>query len=193
MKSSIHSIPQPARPADEAVSGAVTTGKALHPPRRVRGWISIEMGISIAVVATMLLFLGPKIAELFTGARTQQAFTEMNDLILAAERYRSVNGGYGSPRISIFSLGRNGYGFTSQLAANGGTVGAAGDAGENVYGLDMQVRQASGGADATITYDFKDSEPCNQIRSRIENYPQVKGTPACAAASGNQRLTVTIE
>lgn len=190
MKPSAPPAAQPAQPGDGAGHDAGTPGRTLHPPRRMRGWISIELGIAIAVVAVMLFFLGPKVQEMFAGARGQQAFTEVNDFILAAERWRSLNGSYTG--ISIHALGTNGYGFTSQLASKGGTVGAAATAGDNVYGLDMQVAAAgTGGADAAITYTFKDPEPCNQVRERIEHYPQVKGTPACAATTNI--LTVTIE
>ncbi len=168
------------------IDHAATQNRA---PRRVHGWISIEVGVAIAFVAIMLFFLGPRIPEMFASGRTEQAFTEVNDLILAAERYRSVNGNYAS--ISIFELGSKGYGFSQQINTNGGNVAAAGTAGDNVYGLAMQVAAASPNTDGTITYTFTDPEPCQQVLARIENYPQVKGTPACA--SSTNILTITIE
>lgn len=156
-----------------------------RPPKRMRGWVSIEVGIGIAFVAIMLFFLGPRITEMFAGGRSEQAFVELTDIILVSERYRSVNGNYSG--ISVFALHTNGYGLLKQKSI----ATAAATAGINVYGLAMQVASASSNADASITYTFKDSQSCAQILDRIKNYPQVKGTPACASATNI--LTVTIE
>jgi len=155
--------------------------------RKERGWLSMEATVTLALVAIVLMFLGPRIPEMFAGTRTEQAFTEVNELVLAGERYRSVNGNYAG--ISIFALGTNGYGFTRQTRGTSPIVAAAGTAGDNVYGLDMQIAPTgTGSGDGLITYVFTDSEPCNQVRDRVEDYPQVKSTAGTCPT-----LTITIE
>ncbi|MCY4052178.1 MAG: hypothetical protein OXE41_03730 [Gammaproteobacteria bacterium] len=177
---------------NDSLNTEFTTDQALDkktPPKRVRGWISIEVGVAIAFVAIMLFFIGPRIPEMFAGGRIEQAFAEVTDLILASERYRSINGNYTG--ISVHALWSNGYGMLKQKTI----ATAAGTAGDNVYGLDMQVAPTgTGGTDASITYVFTDKEGCEQILARIKKFPQIKSPPAaCPAAGSAQRLAITIE
>lgn len=181
-------LPEPVcQPVSEAVFNPAARGRARHVPRRMRGWISVEWAMGIALFGLMLIAVGPRITDLFSGSRVQLATVEINDLIVAAEKFRSIHGTYAptSPgTITVRLLADNGYGMSK--FKTGGIDPANG----NVYGQSIAIASASSGTDATVSYVFGDGDSCDQVEDLFNSNNRMKSVTACTTA---HLLALTIE
>lgn len=144
------------RPSRHRQSGLLTLGQALA---------------VIAIGGIIIAFSIPRIEGMYGSTRIEQAFSELNDLIIATQRYRSVVGSYDT-NLDIEELVDSGYGLAGY---DDGTD-------ENAYNLDITVaRRAAGGA--TITYQFDNAPACEQMEARMGNINAVMATPAPACAT----------
>ncbi len=152
------------------------------PDHRTAGFSLVEALAVLAVAAMVIAFAVPKIQEMFFNTNVEQAYSEVVDLVIAGQRYRSVNSDYDG--ITVKKLKDDGYGLQKYTDGDG----------ENAYGLDITITPKSSNADAEITYQFDAAEACEQIEARVGNIKAVKSSPApaCAASSGVHTLTFQI-
>ena len=136
--------------------------------RRDAGFSLVEALAVLAVAAIVIAFAIPKIQEMFFNTNVEQAYSESVDLIIAGQRFRSVNGDYTA--ITVQKLKDEGYGLQKYTDGTG----------ENAYGLDIIIAPKSSNADAEITYQFDAEEACKQIEARVGKIQAVKTVTACA-------------
>lgn len=140
-------------------------------PHRERGFTLIEIVGALAFTGAAVLLAIPIIQGILGGGRIEQAHQQLQTAIVAAQRYRAVNGDY--QNIDVETLVDNGYvlpGFDD------------GDD-ENVFGLDLVISPTTGGADAEFDYETDNSEACEQLESRITGASYVSVAPACDASN----------
>ncbi len=148
--------------------------------RRDAGFSLVEALAVLAVAAIVIAFAIPKIQEMFFNTNVEQAYSESVDLIIAGQRFRSVNSDYTG--ITVQKLKDEGYGLQKYTDGTG----------ENAYGLNITIGPKSSNADAEITYQF-DAEPaCEQIQARVGNIQAVKAAPA-PDCTGSGPYTLTFE
>lgn len=164
-----------------AANVSAAPGAVLHPAHRFAGFSLVEALAVLAVGAIVIAFAIPKIQEMFFNTNVEQAYSETVDLIIAGQKYRTINGDYDG--ITVTKLKDEGYGLQKY---SDGTE-------ENAYGLDITIAEKNSDADAEITYEFDSEEGCEQIEARVSNIKAVKTspTPACAG-SGPYTLTFQI-
>ena len=154
--------------------------------RKREGGYSIgEILFWTAVVALGLGFLGSMGLDVFSGQRLNQAQSELNQLLIAGEKYRNTNGAYGGTGVTNVSFQRlrdRAYGMSSY------TDGV----GENAYGLNMTIASASSGAQATITYQTDTTEACQQLGDQLRNNNMLTVATNPCSGSGPYTLTVTL-
>lgn len=164
-----------------AANVSAAPGAVHHPVRRNAGFSLVEALAVLAVGAIVIAFAIPKIQEMFFNTNVEQAYSEVVDLVIAAQKFRSVNNDYNTITVTVLKNG--GYGLQKY------TDGVE----ENAYGLDITIAGKNSDADAVITYEFDAEEACEQIEARVGNIRAVKASPAPACAgSGPWTLTFDI-
>lgn len=155
-------------------------------PRRQRGLTMTEMLGALAVVAILIAVAVPFINGAIAKTRLQQAYVEINDLLIAGEQYRAQNGGYGTGATAVTVTRLVSRGYLTRPDVTDGTN-------ENVYGLSMAMATAAGGDRATVTYGFPDGEACLQMRDALDDNARltVSATDATACPATNV-LTFTL-
>ena len=129
---------------------------------RQHGITLVEVLAVLAIAALFISFALPKIQEAFFNTKREQAYSEINDVIIVAQQYRQVNGGYdGLDDIAV--LVDNGYGLQKWEDGEG----------ENAYGKDVTIAEDSGNAE--VTYGFDDEQGCTQIAARLAQNTSLSG------------------
>ncbi len=147
---------------------------------RQAGYSLMEMLVVFGVIAIAVAFVAVIGGTLGSGQKVQNAYSEIQLVMRAAESYRrapSRNGLFTG--LTVTALSTRGYNvepFTS------GTN-------ENTYGLTVTAAPAAGGADATITYATGEQADCLNLVDRFDTLPGVKVTPTCTTGT----LTITLE
>ena len=153
------------------MSPAGTAATPGSPDRPEAGFSLVEALAVLAVAAIVIAFAVPKIQEMFFNTNVEQAYSESVDLIIAGQRFRSVNSDYDG--ITVTKLKDEGYGLQKYTDGTG----------ENAYGLNITIAPKNTNADAEITYQFDAQEACEQIEARVKNIKAVKTTPAPACGT----------
>ncbi len=152
-----------------------------------KGYSAGEILLYVGVVAVGLAFVGGIALTVTSGQRLNQANAEINQLISAGEKYRATNrayGGTGVPNISVQRLVDRAYGLSKKKYSDGTN--------QNVYGLTMTIASASGGANATITYQTDTEESCLQLADQMANNTMLTVGGSPCSGSGPYTLTVTL-
>ena len=142
--------------------------------RNQAGITIVEISVGLAIIAFLAVFLGPRVAGLFSKTRVELASQEIIPLVVASQQYRQVNGGYAD--ISFAALDTGGYHIEPFSEANT----------KNAYGKDVALTSGSSGAAAVLTYLTDEDSDCAQISKRIGAL-----NPVTASCTGNS-LVVTI-
>ena len=171
-------------------SGNVTLAPMNGAVLRLRGRLSsrssqqgmtlMETIAILAIAATVIAFALPRVREAFFNTSLEQAFSELNDVVIVAQQYRQLNRSYTG--ISVNELRTKGYGL-QKFTSDG--------VGENVYGNTVTVAEDTGNAE--ITYGFDDDQSCQQIGDRLRQntYLEVDADP-CAESGGIHTLTFQV-
>ena len=141
------------RDRKSASSSLLDTGR-LSARSRQKGITLVEVLAVLAIAALFISFALPKINEAFFNTKREQAYSEINDVIIVAQQYRQVNGGYDGLD-DIATLVDNGYGLQKWTDGEG----------ENAYGKDVIIVEKSGNAE--VKYGFDDEQGCTQIAARL--------------------------
>ena len=180
----------PAMMAASADSSASVSaqGPGEKPADEVQGGYTMpEILIGVGIAAAILIFAGGMALTVTSGQRLNQAASELNLLIMAGEKYRSTNrayGGTGVTNVTVQRLVDRAYGLSKKKYTDGTN--------ENVYGLTMAIASASGGANATITYQTDTEEACLQLGDQMANNTMLTVGSSPCTGSGPYTLTVTL-
>lgn len=146
-----------------------------------------ECGISLVELLTWLAVAAivggvavSKFTNILGGTRIEQATSELNELIIAGQSWRRLNGDYTG--ITVEALVDGGYNLQSYTDGTG----------ENAYGEDIAIAVSAGGADdGLITYTTDGEAACEQLKTRVDLVPGVLAAPVSACSTAGV-LTLTI-
>lgn len=175
-------------PSAGSAAPVPTPGSGEKPGDHVeRGATAGEILLYVGISAVILAFVGGIALTVTSGQRLNQAASELNMLIWAGEKYRSTNrayGGTGVTNVTVQRLVDRAYGLSKKKYSDGTN--------ENVYGLTMTIASASGGSNATITYQTDTEEACLQLGDQMANNTMLTVGSSPCTGSGPYTLTVTL-
>ena len=140
------------------------------------GYSFIEIGIGISVAAILLVSGIQAGVGYFAEVTLNKATNEGSKIVAAMRVYQANTGSYAGMSMTVLS--ENGYGV--EPFSDG--------AGENAYGLDVDVDPAASNQDGAMVFSTDTAAHCLQFVSRIRNLDGVKSA-SCATANA----TVTTE
>ncbi len=147
---------------------------------REGGYSLMEMLIVFGVIAIAVGFVAVIGGTLGSGQKVNQAYSEIQMIIKAAESYRRAPARRGLfTGLTMTALSTRGYNVEPFTTGTN----------ENTYGMTVTAAPAAAGADATIVYTTDEAADCLNLVDRLDTLPGIKVTPTCAAGV----LTVTLE